>query len=119
MRSPRDPLNWNAATAMPTPTRAARRVLRSLSDRPVVITGGSFLKFRDGRFLGRRNCGHFCGRAPQRGDQVTAPDHDFMYGSLHSVAIRGELALLDGALDEDVVALLEGRRDAGKIAVKR
>src|ERR1035438_3736320 len=105
MRSPRNPLSWNAATVIPTPTRAARRVLRSLSDRPVVITGGSFLKFRDGRFLRRRNCGHFCGGTPQRGDQVTAPDHDFMYGSLHSVALRRELALLDSAFDEDVVAV--------------
>jgi len=42
-----------------------------------------------------------------------------MDGPLHSVALRCELALLDGALDEDVVALLEGRRDAGKIAVER
>jgi hypothetical protein len=50
---------------------------------------------------------------------MTVPDYHLMDGSLRSIAIRRELTLLNGALDEDVVALLEGHRNARKIAVER
>ena len=79
----------------------------------------SFLKIRDGRLLGRCGCCSFCGGSPRRRDQVAVSDNDFMDDSLHSVALRRELALLDRPLDEDVVAFLEGRRNAGKVAVER
>jgi hypothetical protein len=42
---------------------------------------------------------------------MAAPHYDLMDCSLRSIALRRELALLDGALDENVVALLEGHRN--------
>ncbi len=42
-----------------------------------------------------------------------------MDDSLHTVPLRGELALLDRPLDEDVVTFLKARRSAGKVAVER
>src|SRR5258708_10129993 len=102
MRSPREPLSWNVATATPVATKAVRRILRSLSDRPTVMIDCSFLKIRDGRLLGRCSRCSFCGGSPQHGDQVTVSDNDFMDHSLHAVALRGELALLDRPFDEDV-----------------
>jgi hypothetical protein len=50
---------------------------------------------------------------------VAAPHHDFVNGPLRPIACRRELALLDGALDENVVSLLEGHRDAREVAVER
>src|ERR1022692_3311487 len=96
MRRPRKPLIWNIATATPVATRAVRRNLRSLSDRPTVMIDCSFMKIWDGRLLLRR-CTHcsFCDGSPQRSDQVTVSDNDFMDDSLYAVPLRGELALLD------------------------
>ena len=54
-----------------------------------------------------------------RGDQVAVPNDDFMDGPLCSIAFRRELALLDGALDEDIVAFLESHGNARQIAIER
>ena len=78
----------------------------------------SFLKIRDCSLLGGCGCGSLCGRSPRCGDHVAVPNDDFMDDSLRSVALRRELALLDSAFDEDVVALIEGHGNAGKIAVE-
>ena len=83
------------------------------------MIGCSFLKIRDGRFLGRCGRGSFCGGSTRRGDQVAVSNDHFMDDSLHAVALRRELALLDRPLDENVVAFLEGRRDARKVAIER
>src|ERR1700730_18064038 len=95
MRSPRESLIWNVATAIPVATKAVRRTLRNLSDRPTVMIDCCFLKILDGRLLGRCDRGSFCGRSTWRGDQVTTSDDDFMDGSLHAVPLRGKMALLD------------------------
>ena len=42
-----------------------------------------------------------------------------MDDSLHAVTLRRELALLDRPFDENVVAFLEGGRDARKVAIER
>ena len=42
-----------------------------------------------------------------------------MDDSLHSIALRRELALFNRPLDEDVVAFLEGRCNPRKVAVGR
>src|ERR1700676_1966746 len=119
MRSPRESVSWNVATPTPVATKAVRRTLRSLSDRPTVMIDCSFLKIRDGRLLRRCTRCSFCGGSPRRGNQVAIPHDDFMDDPLHAVALGRELALLDRPLDEDVVALLEGRRNARKVAIER
>ncbi len=50
---------------------------------------------------------------------MAVPYDDLINGSLNSVAFRCKLALLDGSVDEDVVALFEGLCDSRKIAVER
>ena len=50
---------------------------------------------------------------------MAGPDNNLMNDALHSVALRRELAPLDGSFDEYVVALFEIRRDTGKLAIKR
>jgi hypothetical protein len=79
----------------------------------------SFLKIRDGSLLGTRGYGTLRARSPPWGNEVAVPDDNFMDNPLHSVAFWRELSLLDSALDENVVALVEGHGDAGKIAVER
>src|SRR5579863_2693994 len=74
IRSPREPLSWNVATATPVATKAVRRTLRSLSDRPAIMIDCSFLKIRDGWLLRRGTRCSFCGDSACRGDQVTVPD---------------------------------------------
>jgi hypothetical protein len=76
-------------------------------------------KIRDDKLLGRCRCGSFRGGTTRRGDQVAVPHYYFMNSPLRSIALRRELALLDGAFDENVVSLLEGHRDAGKVTVER
>ena len=83
------------------------------------MIGGSVLKIRDGRFLGRCDRGSFCGGSTRRGDHVAIPHDDFMDDSLHAVSFRRELALLNRPFDEDVVAFLQSRRDARKVAIER
>src|SRR5260370_39246501 len=100
-RRPRKPLSWNVATVTPVATRVARRIFLTLSDRPTVMIDCSFLKIRDSRFLRRCGRGSFSGSPTRRGDQVAVPDNDFMDDSLHAVALRRELALLDRPLNED------------------
>src|SRR5260370_40171765 len=118
-RRPRKPLSWNVATVTPDATRAARQIFLTLSDRPTVMIDCSFLKIRDGRFLGRRGPGSSCGGSTRRGDQVAVPDNDFMDDPPHTVTLRRELALLDRPLDADVVAFLERRCNARKVAIER
>ena len=77
------------------------------------------LKIRAGGFLRCCGSGFFRSCAARRSDQLAGPDNDLMNDSLHSVALWRELALLDGSFDEYVVALLEIRRDAGKLAIER
>ena len=43
---------------------------------------------------------------------MAVPNHHFMDHTLDSIAFRRERALFNGSLDEDVVALLEGHRNA-------
>src|SRR5579864_907981 len=105
--------------ATPIATRTVWRIFRSLSDRPTVMIGGSVLKILDSRFLGRCDRCSFCGGPTWRGNQVAVSDDDFMDDSLHAVTLRRELALLDCPFDENVVAFLEGRRDARKVAIER
>jgi hypothetical protein len=119
MRRPREPLSWNVTTTTPVATRAAQQLFLTLSDRPTLIIDCSFLRIRDGRFLGRCGRSPFCDASTGRGDQVAVPHNDFMDDSLYAVALRYELALLDGPVNEDVVAFLEGRRNARKVAIER
>src|ERR1700676_1843985 len=90
MRSPRESVSWNVATATPAATKAVRRTLRSLSDRPTVMIDCSFLKIRNGSLLGRRSRRSFCGGSPRHSDQVTVSDNDFMDDSLHAVPLGRE-----------------------------
>src|SRR5215469_17071258 len=55
---------------------------------------------------------------PRRRDHVAMPHNDFVDDSLGPVVGR-KLALLDGALDENVFALFKRHSDFGKIAVER
>src|SRR5580698_9513627 len=105
--------------ATPIATRTVWRIFRSLSDRPTVMIGGSVLKIRDGRFLGRCDRCSFCGGSTRRGNQVAIPHDDFMDDSLHAVTFRRELALLNRPFDEDVVAFFQSHRDARKVAIER
>jgi ribosomal protein S17 len=52
------------------------------------------------------------------GNQVAAADYNFLDRPFDSVTLRFELALLDGAFDKDVVALVEGRGHQGEIPVE-
>src|ERR1700680_4001747 len=61
MRRPREPVNWNVANTTPVAIKTARQIFLTLSDRPTVMIDCSFLKIRDGRFLGHCGCGSFCG----------------------------------------------------------
>src|SRR5580704_11767301 len=97
----------------------AKRVFLSLSNRPAVMIGCSFLKIRHRTFPGVRGYGALCGCSPRWGYDVAVPNDNFMDNPLHSVTLWSELALFDGALDENVVALIESHGNAGKIAVKR
>jgi hypothetical protein len=78
----------------------------------------SVLKIRDYRLLGSCGCGALYGGCARWGNEVAAPNDNFVNGPLHSVAFWSELALLDGALHEDVVAFGERHGDARKIAVE-
>src|SRR5271155_3936539 len=104
---------------MPIPTSAPRRICTSLSDRPTVMIGCSFVKIRDARFLGSRGNFLFGCSSTRRCDYVAGSNNHFMDDSLHSIALRRELALFNRPLDEDVVAFLEGRRNPRKVAVER
>jgi hypothetical protein len=84
---------------IPTPSKAARRIFPSLSDGPTILIDPC-LKTLAGRFLGRCGSGFFRSRAARRSDQMAGPDNNLMNHSLHSVALRRELALLDGSFDE-------------------
>src|SRR5580704_17611647 len=79
----------------------------------------SFLKIRDGGLLGDCGYGTLRARSPRWGYEVAVSDDNFMDNPLHTVAFWSELALLDGALDENVVALVEGHGDARRIGVQR
>src|SRR5437868_7098705 len=104
---------------MPTASNAARRRVRSLSNRPTVMIGRSILKIGKRCFVGRGSTSSFCSGSTRCCDQVAAPDDDFVDESLQAIALGRELALLDGAFDEYVVAFVEGHRDAGEVTVER
>jgi hypothetical protein len=72
----------------------------------------AFLKVWDYRLLGDRGCGVLYSGSARWGYEVAAPNGNFMDDPLHSVAFWSELALLDGALDKDVVALVKRHGDA-------
>jgi hypothetical protein len=76
------------------------------------VIDGAFLKIRGHRLLGGCRCSAFYGGYARWGDEVAAPNDNFMDGPLGSVAFWGELALPDGALDKDGVALAERHGDA-------
>ena len=48
-----------------------------------------------------------------------AVPHDDLVDDALGPVLRSELALLDGAFDKDVLALLEGERDFGEVSVER
>src|ERR1035437_2413393 len=50
---------------------------------------------------------------------MAVPDDHLVDDPLHAVALRCELALLDGALDKNVVALVKGHGDAREVTVER
>src|SRR5471030_1626843 len=121
IRSPRKPQSWNVPTETPAATRTRRRmgatrVFLSLSNRPAIMINCSFLKIWDCGLLG---CGALCGSSARRGHEMAVPDNQLMDDPLHSVALRRELTLLDGALDKNVVALIKGHGDAREVTVKR
>ena len=49
---------------------------------------------------------------------MAMPHDDFVYYPLGSI-LRGKLALLDGAFDENVVALVKRQHDVRKVPVER
>jgi hypothetical protein len=72
----------------------------------------AFLKIWDCRLLGGCGCGVLYGGSARWGYEVAAPNDNFVDGPLHSVAFWSELAMLDGALDKDVVTLVKRHGDA-------
>ena len=78
----------------------------------------SLLKIRDRTLLGSRSFGPRSGGPTRCGNQVAAANYNFLDRPFDSITLRLELALLDGALDKDVVALVEGRGHQGKIPVE-
>ena len=78
----------------------------------------SLLKIRDRTLLGSRSFGPRSGGPTRCGNQVAAANHNFLDRPFDAIALRFELALLDGALDKYFVALVEGRGHQGKIPVE-
>ena len=94
-----------------------RRMSRILTNRPIVVMTCCSFEIRDR--LAVVNCrrgrgvsaGAGCNSAG-RSNQVTVPHDDLVDDALGSI-LWSELALLDGALDENVLALFECQRDLG------
>src|SRR5471030_1704828 len=110
IRSPSKPQSWNVPTETPAATRTRRRigamrVFLSLFNRPAIMVNCSLLKVWDCGLLGHCGCGAFCGSSARRGHQMAVPNDHLMDDPLHSVALRCELALLDGALDKTLSPL--------------
>src|ERR1019366_7933189 len=113
IRSPRKPQSWNVPTETPAAPRisgrmGATRGFLSLSNRPAIMINCSLLKICDCGLLGHCGCGALGGGSARRGHQMAVPDNHLMDDPLHSVALRRELALLDGSLDKNVIAFVKG-----------
>jgi len=79
----------------------------------------SFLKIWDRRLFGHCGGGALASTSSRRGYKVTAPHDNFMDNPQDPVGFRRELALLNRALDKNVVALVERHGDAGEVTVER
>jgi len=79
----------------------------------------SFLKIRDRGLFGDSGGSALGSASSRRCDKVTAPHDHFVDDPCNAVTFRSELALLNRALNKNVVAFVEGHGDTGKVTVKR